>query len=46
MSGGSDFEMAKLELHNALNALMGLTLNKETVIQIRKIQMIIAQLQE
>jgi hypothetical protein len=46
MSGGSDFEMMKLELHNQLNALKELTQNADTVAKIHAIQQCIARLEE
>lgn len=46
MSGGSDFECIKLELHNQLNRLKDLTQNAETMAKIHAIQQAIAKLEE
>lgn len=46
MSGGSDFEMVKLQLHNILNELRNLTQNAQTMADIARIQRMIAALEE
>lgn len=46
MSGGSDFEMTKLQLHNELNRLKDMTQNAETMAKIHAIQQAIAKLEE
>lgn len=46
MSGGSDFEMLKLELHNQLNRLKEMVQNAETIAKIHAIQQCIARLEE
>lgn len=46
MSGGSVFEMTKLQLHNELNRLRELTQNADTIAKIHAIQQAIAKLEE
>lgn len=46
MSGGSDFEMVKLELHDRLNELKTLTKSQDVINQIAMIQRQLAALQE
>ncbi len=46
MSGGSEFEMTKIQLHNELNRLMEMTQNQDTKAKIHAIQQALARLEE